>query len=108
MIAILRLDEGVDGGLNFGVTVERGRGAQFDDEFGADWFVLFCADSALMLLDNLGSDSEAKACAALLGGEVREEEALAHLVGEAGTGGGDGEFDHTVFEKIGGDGKLAK
>ena len=51
-----------------------------------------------MLLDDLGGDGEAEAGAALLGGEVGEEEALAHLVGEAGAGVGDGELDHAGVE----------
>ena len=63
---------------------------------------------ALMFLDNFGRDGEAEAGAALLGGEVREEEALAHLVGEAGAGVSDGEFDHAVFKEVGADAKLAE
>ena len=61
-----------------------------------------------MFLDDLGGDGEAEAGAALLGGEVWEEEALAHLVGKAGAGVGDGEFDHAVFEEVSGDAELAE
>ena len=82
--------------------------AEFDDELCAGGLVLFGADGALVLLDDLGGDGEAEAGAALLGGEVGEEEALAHLVGEAGAGVGDGELDHAVFEQAGGDAELAE
>src|SRR6266478_1828046 len=95
------------GGGSIGVAVQSGGGAEFDDELRTGGLVLFRADSALMLLDNFGRDGEAEAGAALLGGEVGEEEALAHLVGEAGAGVCDGEFDHAVFEEVGADAKLA-
>ncbi len=84
------------------------RGAEFDDELRAGGLVLFRANGALVLLDDLGGDGETEAGAALLGGEVGQEEALAHLVGEAGAGVGDGEFDHAVFEKAGTDAQLAE
>ena len=61
-----------------------------------------------MLLDDLGGDGEAEAGAALLGGEVGKEEALAHFVGEAGAGVGDGELDHAAGEERGGDAELAE
>ena len=74
-------------------------GGEFDDEFGAGGGVLFGADGALVFLDDFGGDGEAEAGAALLGGEVGQEEALAHLVGEAGAGVGDGELDHAGGEQ---------
>src|SRR5260370_32062985 len=61
-----------------------------------------------MLLDDLGGDGEAEAGAALLGREIWKEESLAHLVGEAGAGVGDGELDHAVFEQEGAEAKLAE
>ena len=61
-----------------------------------------------MLLDDFGGDGEAEAGAALLGGEVGEEEALAHVVGEAGAGVGDGELDEAGGEDGGGEGELAE
>ena len=91
-------------GVGFGSS---GGGAEFDDEFGAGGDVLFGADGALVLLDDLGGDGEAEAGAALLGGEVGEEEALAELVGEAGAGVGDAEFDHRGGKQAGGDVELA-
>ncbi len=60
-----------------------------------------------MLLDDFGGDGEAEAGAALLGGEVGEEEALAELVGEAGAGVGDGELEEAGGEQAGGEGELA-
>ena len=62
----------------------------------------------LVFLDDFGGDGEAEAGAALLGGEVRQEEALAHLVGEAGAGVGDGELDHAAGEQRGGDAEFAQ
>ena len=85
-----------------------GGGFEFDDEFCAGGVVLFGADGALVLLDDFGGDGEAEACAALLGGEVGEEEALAHFVGEAGAGVGDGELDHAGGEQVGGDAEFAE
>ncbi len=61
-----------------------------------------------MLLDDFGGDGESEAGAALLGGEVGEEEALAHLVGESAAGVGDGELDEAGVEQGGGDAKLAQ
>ena len=61
-----------------------------------------------MLLDDFGGDGEAEAGAALLGGEIREKEALAHFVGEAGTGVFDGELDEAGGQDGGGEGELAK
>ena len=52
-----------------------------------------------MLLQNLGRDRETKAGAALLGGEIREEQALAHLVGEAGTSVRYAQLDHAGIEE---------
>ena len=48
----------------------------------------------------LDGDGEAEAGAALLGGEVREEQAFAHLVGEAGAGVCDGEFEVAAVEQV--------
>ena len=62
----------------------------------------------LVFLDDLGGDGEAEAGAALLRGEVWKEEPLAHFVGEAGAGVGDGEFDHAGVEQGGGDAELAE
>ena len=42
----------------------------------------------------LQRDGETESGAALLGGEVGQEEPLAHVVGDAGAGVGDGELDH--------------
>ena len=75
-------------------AVEAGGGAELHDEFRAGGEVSFGADGALVFLHDFGGDGEAEAGAALLGGEVGEEEALAHLVGEAGAGVGDAELDH--------------
>ncbi len=100
--------DGCGGGGEFGFAVDAGGGDEFDDELCAGRLVLFGADGALVLLDDLGGDGEAEAGAALLGGEVWEEEALAHLVGEAGAGVGDGELDHAVVEQGGGDAELAE
>ena len=61
-----------------------------------------------MFLDDLGGDGEAEPGAALLGGEVRQEETLAHLVGEAGAGVGDGEFDHAAGQQRGADAQFAQ
>ena len=83
-------------------------GAKFEDEARAGGRVIFCADGAVVFLQNFGGDGEAEAGAALLGGEVGEEEALAHLVGEAGAGVGDDELDHAGGERAGGDVELAE
>ena len=86
-----------------------GGGAEFEDEARAGGLVLFGADGAVVFLEDLGGDGEAEAGAALLGGEVGEEEALAHLVGEAGAGVGDGELDHAGGRaSAGGDVELAE
>src|SRR5579863_2150786 len=90
-----------------GVAVGGG-GGEFDDEFGAGRVVLFGSDGASVFLDDLGGDGESEAGAALLGGEVRQEEAFAHLVGEDGAGVGDGELDHAAGEQIGGDAEFAE
>ncbi len=89
--------------MSSGFAVDGRSGDELDDELRAGGLVLFGADGALVLLDDLGSDGEAEAGAALLGGEVGEEEPLAHLVGEAGAGVGDGELDHAGVEQSGGD-----
>src|SRR5438874_13029447 len=56
-----------------------GGGGEFDDEAGAGGGVLFGADGAVVFLDDLGGDGEAESGATLFGGEVGEEEALAHV-----------------------------
>src|ERR1700679_1088298 len=61
-----------------------------------------------MFLDGLWSDGETEARAALFGREVWKEETLAHLVGEAGAGVGNGELDHAAFDKGGEDAKFAE
>jgi len=63
--------------------------------------------------DELLDDGEAEAGASLLGGEVGEEEALSHLVGEAGAGVCDDELDVSDRagaggEEAGGDVELAE
>ena len=47
-----------------------------------------------MLLEDLGGDGKTEAGAALLGGEVGQEEALAHVVRDAGAGVRDDQLDH--------------
>src|SRR5271154_3040818 len=60
-----------------------------------------------MLLDDLGSYSETKTGAALLGGEVGQEEPLTHFVGKSGARIGNSKFYHSVFKKTGSDAELA-
>src|SRR5215472_16065743 len=95
------------GGFFDGLGGGCGAGRKFDDEFGAGGDVFFGANGALVLLDDFGGDGEAEAGAALLGGEVREEEALAELVGETGAGVGDAEFDEAGGKQASGEGELA-
>ena len=59
--------------------LERGRrrnfcGGEFKNKARADGGVVFDAEEAVVLCDDSGRDSEAKARAAILGGEMRKEE----------------------------------
>jgi len=92
----------------FGFSVGGGGGAEFDEEARARGKVLLHSDGALVLLQYLGGDREAEAGAAAFGGEVGQEETLAHLVGDAGAGVGDGELDHTGGEQTRGEGQFAE
>ncbi len=59
---------------------------------------LFCSArmAPLMLLDDLCGDGEAQPGAALFGGEIGQEETLAHLVVQAVAGIGDDDLRHGV------------
>src|SRR5881394_1377244 len=73
------------------------RGRKFEDETGADGRVVFDAEQAVVLGDDSGSDSEAEAGAAILGGEMRQEKFV--LVGgrDALAGVFHGDFDGIGF-----------
>jgi len=83
-------------------------GGEFEDEAGADGGVVFDAEAAAVLGDDAGGDGEAEAGTAVLGGEVREEEFVFVLRGDAVAGVGDDDFDEVgVGIGAGGDSDVA-
>ena len=78
------------------MTVARrrlGDDRQFHDEARSYRLVFLHANRAVMLFDDAAYDGQAKAGAALSGGEIRQEEFFFQLASHAVAGVGDGDFD---------------
>src|ERR1700756_290503 len=69
------------------------RCGEFENEAGADGGIVFYANAAAMFGYDAGGDGETEAGAAILGGEVRKEEFVLVVRGDAMTGVGDDDFD---------------
>src|SRR5580704_156779 len=95
----------VDGGFGDGVDDDR----QFDHKPGADGLILFHANGPVVIFNNTIHDGKPKSGAALLGGEIRQEEPFFQLPRNAVASVGDGNLHYiTASHQRGGNLNLAK
>lgn len=69
---------------------------KLNDEPGADGMIFLYANGAMMIFDDAADDGQAEPGAALLGGEIRQEEFFFELAGDAVSGVGHGDLDRVA------------